>query len=204
MVPSNDVVTALKEENGFIYTEFTNNKGQTSKGWLRKQDVITLEAWKQQQQNPLPAPAQPLTKIEINAQLQEARRLMEAHDTEAALNIYSHLLEQEVPEAMYEYGNLALKNQNPSIGCEEGMALVRKASDKGHTPAKTTLGFLYIFAENREVLEMNNYGGCQYEKNFLKGSRLLMEAMLKGDSTAGRLLNELNLPRNEKGADTSN
>ncbi|HVG42825.1 MAG TPA: serine/threonine-protein kinase, partial [Chitinophagaceae bacterium] len=35
MIPSNDVVNALDEENGFIYTEFTNNKGQYSKGWIR-------------------------------------------------------------------------------------------------------------------------------------------------------------------------
>src|SRR5579875_2273394 len=32
MIPSNDVVPAYDEKNGFIYTEFTNNRGQTSKG----------------------------------------------------------------------------------------------------------------------------------------------------------------------------
>ena len=42
MIPSNDVIVALKEDNGFIYVEFTNSRGQTSKGWLRKQDLTAI------------------------------------------------------------------------------------------------------------------------------------------------------------------
>jgi hypothetical protein len=30
----------LKEENGFVYIVFTNDEGQTSKGWLRKADLV--------------------------------------------------------------------------------------------------------------------------------------------------------------------
>lgn len=40
MIPSNDVVLEpLEERDGFIYIIFTNSSGQTSKGWLRKQDL---------------------------------------------------------------------------------------------------------------------------------------------------------------------
>ena len=44
MIPSNDVVLQpLDEQNGFIYVVFTNSAGQTSKGWLRKQDLKLIE-----------------------------------------------------------------------------------------------------------------------------------------------------------------
>ena len=43
LIPSNDVISALDEKNGFIYTEFTNNKGQPSKGWGQKSDLGTLD-----------------------------------------------------------------------------------------------------------------------------------------------------------------
>jgi len=44
MIPSNDVVLQpLDEQNGFIYVVFTNSAGQTSKGWLRKQDLKPIE-----------------------------------------------------------------------------------------------------------------------------------------------------------------
>jgi hypothetical protein len=33
------------EKNGFIYVEFTNNQGQTSKGWLRKKDLKEVNAY---------------------------------------------------------------------------------------------------------------------------------------------------------------
>ncbi|MDB5193285.1 MAG: serine/threonine protein kinase [Segetibacter sp.] len=33
------VLTPLREEKGYIYVIFTNHKGQTSKGWLRKSDL---------------------------------------------------------------------------------------------------------------------------------------------------------------------
>ncbi len=40
MIPSNEVITALEDRNGFIYVEFTNPRGQTSKGWLKKSDLV--------------------------------------------------------------------------------------------------------------------------------------------------------------------
>jgi len=31
---------ALREENGFVYTEFTNPKGETTVGWIKKSDLV--------------------------------------------------------------------------------------------------------------------------------------------------------------------
>jgi eukaryotic-like serine/threonine-protein kinase len=40
MIPSeNLVLQPLEERNGFVYVIFTNTDGQTSRGWLRKQDL---------------------------------------------------------------------------------------------------------------------------------------------------------------------
>ncbi|HEX2535811.1 MAG TPA: serine/threonine-protein kinase, partial [Chitinophagaceae bacterium] len=154
LTPSGDVVNAMEEQNNFIYTEFTNSRGQTSKGWVRKQDLMTVEEWTRRSEETKPDVR--LTQVDINAQLQEARRLMEASDLPAALNIYNYLAEEEVPEAMYYAGNFALQQKNEGIGCEKGYAWVKKASDRGYTPAKRTLGFLYLFAENKQVLDLND------------------------------------------------
>ena len=40
---NNAVLTPLEEKNGFVYIVFTNHLGQTSKGWLRKQDLMRIE-----------------------------------------------------------------------------------------------------------------------------------------------------------------
>jgi hypothetical protein len=40
---SNEIVFITNIENGFGYTEFTNDKGQTSKGWLVMQDLILTD-----------------------------------------------------------------------------------------------------------------------------------------------------------------
>ena len=72
------------------------------------------------------------------------------------------------------------------------MQFLRKASDRNYTPAKRTLGFLYLFAENTDVLQINGYDNCKYEKDFQKGSRLLIQAVAEGDTTAKRLLDEIN------------
>jgi eukaryotic-like serine/threonine-protein kinase len=40
---NNAVLNALDEKNGFIYVVFTNEQGQTSKGWLRKKDLRPLD-----------------------------------------------------------------------------------------------------------------------------------------------------------------
>lgn len=191
MIPSNDVVTALKASNDFIYTEFTNNRGQTSRGWIRKQDLLTLEDWaKQQQDTGTKFEALP-TQEDINTQLKQARDLVSNNRLAEALYIYSYLSEQGVPEAMYYYGNLALQDKNDDIDCQEAMRLLDHASDKGYTPAKRTLGFLYLFAENPDILQMNEYERCHFQRDVYKGSKLLMEAVASGDSTARRMLEEV-------------
>jgi serine/threonine-protein kinase len=193
MVPSNDVVSVLDSKNGFLYTEFTNSRGQTSKGWLRAQDLATLDEWERRQQNQ--EPVGQLTQADIKTQLDEAHSYMKNHQLPEALHIYNFLAQQNVPEAMYEYGSLALQRRNQEISCSEGFDLVKKASDKGYTPAKRTLGFLYLFADNEQVLQLSNYETCQYEKNVFKGSKLLMEAVMEGDTTAKRLMDEFNQQR---------
>lgn len=189
MIPSNDVVTALKENSEFIYTEFTNNRGQTSRGWIRKQDLITLEDWASRDSG-TKFEALP-TQEDINTQLKQARELVSSNQLSEALYIYSYLSEKGIPEAMYYYGNLALQNKNQNIDCQEATRLLTRAGDKGYTPAKRTLGFLYIFAENKDVLEMNDYEHCQFERDVFKGTKLLVEAVASGDSTAKRMLDEV-------------
>ena len=39
---NNARLTALNDENGFIYVIYTNDEGQTSKGWLNKKDLIII------------------------------------------------------------------------------------------------------------------------------------------------------------------
>ena len=39
---NNARLTPLEEKDGFIYVVFTNHLGQTSKGWLRKQDLVAV------------------------------------------------------------------------------------------------------------------------------------------------------------------
>jgi serine/threonine-protein kinase len=191
LIPSeNAMINALEDVNDFIYTEFTNTRGQVSKGWLRKQDLITLDEWTRQENTP-----KVLTAEDIRNELQKAKSFVNDNNLPEALAIYKNLSEQQVPEAMYHYGDLALRNKNPAIDCAAAIQLIRNASDRKYTPAKRTLGFLYLFAENGAVLQINNYHHCSYDKDILKGSRLLMEAVLQGDSTAKKMLDELNLPQ---------
>ncbi|HYH16544.1 MAG TPA: serine/threonine-protein kinase [Flavisolibacter sp.] len=198
MVPSNDVVSVLESKNGFLYTEFTNNRGQTSKGWLREQDLITLAEWEQRKQNEESMAR--LTEADVKTQLTEARNFIENRQIQEALHIYNFLSQQEVPEAMYEYGSLALQRRNQEISCSEGFDLVKRASDKGYTPAKRTLGFLYLFADNEQVLQLRNYETCQYEKNVFRGSKLLMEAVVEGDTSAKRIMEEFNQQQESEGS----
>jgi eukaryotic-like serine/threonine-protein kinase len=196
MVPSNEIVSVLDIKNGFLYTEFKNSRGQTSKGWLREQDLVTVAEWERRKQNEEALGR--LTEADIQTQLQEARDYMDNRQIKEALHIYNFLAQQNVPEAMYEYGSLALQRRNQEISCSEGFDLVKKASDKGYTPAKRTLGFLYLFADNEQVLRLNNYETCQYEKNVFRGSKLLMEAVMEGDTTAKRLMEEFNQQRSSQ------
>ncbi|MDQ3843519.1 MAG: protein kinase, partial [Bacteroidota bacterium] len=189
IIPSNDVIAALDEKNGFIYTEITNNNNETAKGWLRKQDLITLEASIEGEKRKSSVRLNP---ADIEAQLQDARRLLGNGQEKGALYIYKYLADLEVPEAMFHYGNLALQNRNHEIGCREGYELVKKASDKDYTPAKRTLGFLYAFGENPSALQAANYNYCRYRGDLQKGAILLLDATLEGDTTAKRWLHELN------------
>ena len=40
---NNAVLYPMKEEDDFVYIVFTNFKGQTSKGWLHKKDLVSFE-----------------------------------------------------------------------------------------------------------------------------------------------------------------
>lgn len=140
---------------------------------------------------PVIPPAEPLA---IQSQLQQAKQfLIEGKQSEAFI-IYSSLSKQEIPEAMYYYGKLALQNKNSNISCVEAFDLLKKASNKGYTPAKRTLGFLYSFANDKVELQHAGYAErCLFTQNVSRGSVLLMEATLQGDTSAGRLLDVLNL-----------
>jgi serine/threonine-protein kinase len=191
LIPSNDVITALDERNGYIYTEFTNNKGQTSKGWVRKSDLISLEEWSRR--DSADQQAAKMKQDDIDAQLKDARQLLTNSEYREALYIYDYLAQQGVPEAMYQWGNLALQKKNDALDCDQGLAWVQKASDKGYAPAKRTLGFLYLFADSPEVLQMNDYEQCPQQRDVFRGSKLLLEAMAAGDSTAKRLMDQFNV-----------
>jgi serine/threonine-protein kinase len=198
MVPSNDIITSLNEKNGFIYTEFTNSRGKTSKGWLRKSDLLTLDQWNTRE----PDLNISSSADDVNNQLADARKLMNERKTKQALYIYSYLVEQKVPEAMYEYGNLGLQGRNTNIDCVKAYTLIEEASNSGYIPAKRTLGFLYIFADNQDILEINNYDNCGYKRDVYKGTKLLTESMMAGDTLAKRLIDELNIRQSFQNNDT--
>jgi serine/threonine protein kinase len=118
--------------------------------------------------------------------------LMNGRVEEARLN-YKSLAMREIPEAMYEYGNLSLLNDNDKTNCMESVEYIKRAAGKGYVPAKRTAGFLYSFAGDSIALKQKGYQGCRFIYDIPKGSKLLMEAMLQGDTIAGGLLDELNL-----------
>ncbi len=132
----------------------------------------------------------------IIAELNEARTYLNDDELPKALSIYDRLSKQGIPEAMFEYGNLALLGSNTLADCKGAFGLILKAADKGYTPAKRTAGFLYAFADDASALEQNNYTRCTFSRNVPEGSKLLMEAMLEGDTTASKLLDTLNLKNN--------
>jgi serine/threonine-protein kinase len=39
---NNAILSPQREKNGFIYIVYTNDKGQTSRGWLSKKDLKAL------------------------------------------------------------------------------------------------------------------------------------------------------------------
>ncbi|MGV3529376.1 MAG: protein kinase domain-containing protein [Flavisolibacter sp.] len=176
-------IDALDDKSGSIYTEFTNSRGQVTKGWLRKQDLLTPEEFDRQRQQQSQPP-----EVLYRDELKQAENFLVTFQVNEALRIYRPLVDKQVPEAMYQYGNLALKDQNHDIGCAEAMTLIGNAADKGYVPAKTTLGYLYIFAENPAVLQTGGYTRCSFNKNVDRGVQLLEEASTGGDAAAKDLL----------------
>jgi serine/threonine-protein kinase len=139
------------------------------------------------------SPKQQITPDQ-KAQLAKARTFMNNNQVAEALAIYRSLLQQQVSEAMYQYGDLALQQINTSINCKQGFDLITQAAAKGYTPAKKTLGIIYSFADDVNKLQQHNYHTrCNFSKNVVKGSKLLVEAMLEGDINAGKLLDTLNI-----------
>lgn len=127
--------------------------------------------------------------------LRNARMFMDKGELPKALWIYKNLVPQEVPEAMYQYGKLALQSRNANIKCVEAVNYLIKASNKDYTPARTTLGFLYAFGNDQQLLEQYGFNRCNFVQNMPRGAKLLMEATLQGDTTAARFLEELNRRR---------
>ena len=135
---------------------------------------------------------------EFKNELAEARAYLNKNQLTEALAIYRTLTLQQIPEAMFQYGNLALQDKNSNVDCKEGFDLIKQAADKEYSPAKRTLGTIYTFADNQQKLQESGYNiRCNFTKNIEKGSRFLMEAMLSGDALAGKLLDELNRLRTD-------
>ena len=192
-VPSDSTVKAMDDRNGFIYTEIRNSRNQLSKGWLRKEDLISAQLANQNQITP-PVTNNNLNDEDVKAQLRTAEQLVNSGKILEALPIYENLLDQQIPEAMFQYANLALKDENDNIDCKQAFDLLTQAGNKGHILSKRTLGFLYSFADDRYVLEENNYyERCTIPKNAARGSQLLIEAMVAGDSIAAQYVRDLNV-----------
>ncbi|MEO6719691.1 MAG: protein kinase [Ferruginibacter sp.] len=126
-------------------------------------------------------------------QLRKAKGLLTDGRIEEARSVYRSLALQEIPEAMYEYGNLTLLNNSDKDDCAEAMSYLKKASSRGHLAAKRTVGLLYSFAADTTSLQQKGYQRCRFNFDIRRGSKLLMEAALAGDSASGVLLDELNV-----------
>lgn len=185
-IPVNASLTGTDEKNGFVYTEFTNSKGQVSKGWLKRTDLITLEEWTTAQNNARQRQEQVRNQLEQAAQYYANGQITEA------LVIYSDLAAQEVTEAMFHYSNITLKGKNNNQSCQEALSMMEKAANKGHAAAKRTLGFLYVFADQRDVLRLSGYEECGYPKDVIKGTQLLIQAIRDGDTTARDIMEQIN------------
>jgi serine/threonine protein kinase len=188
-IPKDELLTAYEEKNGFIYTEFTNEKSQISKGWIKLSDLMTKEDWEQLQNS---QPAKP-SDADIRNQLNTASGYLLNNQTAEALTIYNFLVPFEIPDALYGAAHLALQGKNSSLDCAAATTWLKKAADAGNLPAKRTLGILYLFAENEAVLSINGYTRCSFEKDFSRGRTYLSQAAAGGDTTAQELLSGLNV-----------
>lgn len=129
---------------------------------------------------------------EESLQLKKARTFLLNGRVEEARLVYKTLAVQEIPEAMFEYGNLTLLNESDKSNCQESLAFLQRAARKGYLPAKRTLGFLYAYAGDSTALKQKGYMGCSFNYDIPRGSKLLMEATLQGDTAAGVMLDDLN------------
>lgn len=184
-----DSITAYKRKGDFIYTEVENLSGELQSGWLQKKDVITEKEWARKNNSMQPS----LEEVnQIHKQLQAAREFLASNKTVEALIIYSNLSRKEVPEAMYQYANLGLKNINKNISCDEAFELLQKAVDEDYVPAKYTLGFLYAYADDDNALNEASYKlKCNFSKDITISQRLLTEAIEQGDTDAVILLRKV-------------
>ena len=140
----------------------------------------------------LPVATAPALNEDESMQLKKASDFLKTGRLEEARLIYKALAVQEIPEAMYEYANLTLLNDNDKTDCREALDFLQRASVKGYAPAKRTIGFLYAYAGDTITLKQKGYHNCNFAYDIPRGSKLLMEAALQGDTTAGILVDELN------------
>jgi serine/threonine-protein kinase len=165
----------------YAIINFAGQKNIAANQHTTKVIADTINALTQQQQ------------AEIDNQLQNAKNLFAENKKDEALTIYAKLSQQNVPQAMFIYANLALQNKNSNIDCSQAFNLLTMASDKDYLPAKTALGFLYAFADDDDLMKEHNYfTRCEFVKNAYKGAALLTEATLEGDFTAAYWLDKLN------------
>lgn len=128
----------------------------------------------------------------LKAELIKARAFLRNNQLSEAIKIYDTLSAQQVPEASYELGNLALQDKHQTINCKTAFELISRAAGNGYTPAKRTLGVIYSFADDPSRLEKFNYHTrCNFVKNPVEGSKYLVEAMIAGDSIANKLVDEM-------------
>jgi serine/threonine-protein kinase len=174
----------------YIYLKYNNPfKDQVAKSEQQQQQVLQAESSEVKAPKIITSHRNDL----VDDQLKYAKGYMSQGNYEAALGIYRNLIKKQVPEALYYFGNLALQNINKDIPCPAALEYLDKAAKAGYVPAKTTLGFVYAFADDPEILKQNGYEACVFKKDITRGSKLLMEAMLQGDTTASLLLDELNI-----------
>jgi eukaryotic-like serine/threonine-protein kinase len=191
-IPMNASLEGTDEKNGFVYTEFTNSRGQVSKGWLKRQDLVTLEEWTIAQNNARQREEQ------VKNQLAQAKNYLDNNQLTEALVIYSDLAAQEVPEAMYQYSDLALTGDHQQLSCEQAISMMERASAKGHAAAKRTLGYLYVFADQRQILSATGHDRCTFTKDVVKGTQLLIQAIRDGDTTARDIMDDISRLREEE------
>ncbi len=166
---------------GYAIMNFSAQKKIASNQHTTKIIADTINAITQQAQT------------DINNQLQNAKNLLAENKKDEALTIYAQLSQQNIPQAMFQYANLALQNKNSNLDCAQAFNLLTLASDKDYLPAKTTLGFLYAFADDDNLMKEHNYFvRCSFAKNAYKGAQLLTEATLEGDFTAAYWLSKMN------------